>query len=195
MHHVQEAIMGESGIPTEEALGVPSIEILQGYFLEGSILGWAGGGAETTIPGLPGSRLIVVNMGLIVYRDIFWTHPRSDHSFGTTIMSVRDFSLEGWFPVWHMQYGGQYPEYTIACLKAALRKTYEAKEFVGGRGPLEFQRGNLEYRNHPDPHEKDFKCFKGDEEIVFGGLQVGFHWYRGGLMFPHDEQTEFVGPR
>ena len=187
---------GKKGkISTEEALGVPSVEILQQYFLEGSILGWAGGGAEITIPGLPGSRLIVVEMGLIVYRDIFWTHPRSNHSFGTTIMSVRDFGLEGWFPVWHMQYGGHYPEYTIACLKAALRKTYEAKEFVGGRGSLEFRRGNLEYHNHPDPHKKDFDGFEGDEEIVVGGLQVGFHWYRGGLMLPRDDQTGFVGPR
>src|SRR3989338_7286368 len=116
--------MNERKVETsiEETLGIPSIETLQQYFLEGGVRGWAGGGAETTIHDLPGSRMITVEMGLIVYTDTFWIHPRSDHSFGLTVMSVRDFNLKGWFPVWYMQYGGQYPKYTIAALKAALRE-------------------------------------------------------------------------
>lgn len=184
----------ENETSVSEALGVPTIDLLQNYFLEASARGWAGNGPETILPDLPGARMIRIMMGLIVYEDVFWTHPGSDHSFGLTTMIVRDFKRDGWFPVWYMQYAGQYPKWVLKFLKQALRTTYQAGEFVGGRGPLEFLEKNLEYRNRLDPHKTDFRNFQGEEEIVMGGLQIGFHRYWGGLMDPRDTKMGFVGP-
>ncbi|MDO8633415.1 MAG: DUF5680 domain-containing protein [Candidatus Wildermuthbacteria bacterium] len=154
-------------------------------YLFASAKGWAGGARKTAIPDFPGSKAIRVQMGLILYSDVYWTCPGSEQSFGVTIMSAYDIARVTWIPLWHMQYGGRYPERMIAFLKTALRQTYNAGEFVGGRGPREFsQGGDIFYINDPDPEKNDFREFRGEERILEGGARVGSHWYRGGLLIP-----------
>jgi hypothetical protein len=63
-----------------------------------------------------------------------------------------------------------------------LRLTYEGKEFIGGRGSLEFRQGNLQYFNHPEGDE--FDEFEGEEEILENDVPVGFHRYHGNLLIP-----------
>ena len=169
---------------TKERTGIPSVMILEDYYFRGSAEGWASGATKTTIPGFPGSKVITVKMGLVLYTDVYWTCPGSEQSFGVTVMSAHDLEHAVWIPVWRMQYGGEYPERVIAFLKAALRQTYETRRFVGGRGPTEFREGNLQYINQPDARKNEFRDFRGEERILEGGVQVGSHWYRGGLLIP-----------
>jgi len=156
--------------------------LLQGFYLFASTKGWAGGGLKTTIPELPGSKVITIEEGPLRYKDVYWTYPGGEQSFGLTIIWIYDSGQEVWLPAWYMQFGGHYPERVITFLKAALSQSYETKEFLGGRGPLEFQQGNLQYRNHPEKNE--FDDFKGEEEVLENGVRAGFHWYRGNLMIP-----------
>ena len=158
--------------------------LLQAFYLFASAKGWAGGGVKTTIPELPGSKVITVEEGPLRYVDLYYIYPGSEGSFGQTVIWIHDGGQELWLPAWGMQFGGRYPERVIAFLKAALNQNYKAKEFTGGRGPLQFKQGNLEYHNHPDPGKKGFDDFKGEEEVLEDGVQSGFHWYRGQLLIP-----------
>jgi len=157
--------------------------LLEQFYLFASSKGWAGGATKTTIAELPGAKVIVKEEGPLRYVDHYYIYPGSEQTFGQTVIWIYEGGpREGWFPAWGMQFGGRYPERVIDFLKTALLQTYEAKEFVGGRGPLEFQQGNLRYLNHLKKNE--FDDFEGEEEVLEDGVQVGFHWYRGLLLIP-----------
>ena len=156
--------------------------LLKAFFLLASAKGWAGEGTKTTSVEFPGAKIVTVEEeGFLRYIDCYYTYPGSDRSFGQTVIWANDRG-EKWIPVWGMQFGGYYPESVIAFLKEALQHTYETKQFIGGRGPLEFQQGDLCYVNEPKKNE--CSDFEGEEKVFVNGVQVGFHWYRGLLLIP-----------
>lgn len=159
--------------------------LLQAFYLLASAKSWAGGGAKTTIPELPGSKVITVEEGSLRYVDLYYTYPGSEESFGQTVIWIHDGGRQIWLPAWGMQFGGSYPERVIVFLKAALQQAYEAKEFIGGRDPRQFVQGDLVYENFPRVDRNSFDNFLGKERILEVGVgRVGFHWYRGHLLIP-----------
>lgn len=150
--------------------------ILERFYLLASSRTWAGGSKGDSILQLPGAKALHFGEGSLRYTDMYYISSETDQSFGQTVIWVLD-KRTVWLPVWGMQYGGHYPKRVIDFLKTALQECYISKEFVGGRGPLEFRQGNLAYLNHPEKNE--FKDFYGYEEVIEDGVQLGFHWYRG----------------
>lgn len=112
--------------------------------------------------------------------------PDSPFSMGFTVIGYlgRDRS---WKPaVWCMQYGGWYKEHVIPFLQRALAVNYSQRIFLGGRGPRQYDEGDLHYRNYPKKNE--FGDFYGEEEVLENDTPAGFHWYRGMLLLPTEER-------
>lgn len=152
--------------------------LLEAFYLLASSKAWAGGNIEkTSISHLPGAKVLVFEEGPFRYVDMYYA--KNNQSFGQTVIWVFARGIE-WMPAWGMLYGGGYPERVISFLKTALLKSYEEKQFIGGRGLLSFREGNLLYLNHPEKNE--FQDFHGWEEVIENGVQLGFHWYRGLLL-------------
>ncbi len=146
---------------------------IQSFFFTAMMEGWAGGGKETTIPDMPGFRAYSFIQSDLYLLDRFCVIPDSPRSAGTTTIWVNRIS------VWTMNYGGSYHKDAIRFLKGALLKNYEARHFVGGRGPLVYAEDALVYINQP--RLNDFAKFEGCEKIFNGsnGNLLGFHDYWG----------------
>lgn len=145
------------------------------FFFKAMIEGYAAGGQKIEIVGMPGYKAIPFCEGDFYLLDYYCVTPWSPKSAGTTTI---------WFqgiPVWTMSYGGAYEERAIAFLKRMLRMTYEAHQFIGGRGLRRYSDGSLFYMNNPQPN--DFAEFRGREEIFSmkgeGIVSLGFHEYWG----------------
>jgi hypothetical protein len=78
--------------------------LLETFYLRASAKGWAGGGVKTTIPELPGSKVITVEEGSLRYRDVYYTYPGSEISSGHTGIWIYDDTRGGWLPAWIMHY-------------------------------------------------------------------------------------------
>lgn len=146
---------------------------IQSFFFKAMVGGWAVGGQKIKIADMPGYKAIPFRDGDFYLLDRYCVTPNSPKSAGTTTI---------WFqgiPVWLMNYGGFYEESAIAFLKRTLCKTYEAHQFVGGRGPLVCIEGSLIYVNQPCLN--DFAKFEGREQILDAenGMSLGFHEYWG----------------
>ena len=82
-------------------------------------------------------------------------------NFGCTIV---EWKVGGKIrPVWMMSYTGEYGPDAIPILKQALRASFEAKEWRGGRGPAFLEVGNYQYHN--DVASNNPLGFKGSEWI------------------------------
>lgn len=110
--------------------------------------------------------------GDFVVKDEWHTHPGSQKSGGSTLITHKDF------PVWLMSYQGEYQGEAIPFLKAALRSSYEKKEFNGGRGPMKVPFGNIiDYSNN---WGGNFEKFEGREEVLsYITKLLGFHEFFG----------------
>ncbi len=153
----------------------------QVVFFEANLDGYVGGGegrrsvktkvavcdtVVTTITFTDGNYQVV---------DQYKTTKDSDRSDGWTVVSFKGEDI------WCMSYGGQYTKELIPFLKEALCVTFQAFTFVGGRGPVLYQRGNFVYRN---VSKGVFQSFQGREhiaEILSAGreIQLGYHEYIG----------------
>lgn len=150
--------------------------VLQGgmfAFFSAMMEGYVGGGADSGKTVTPDGETIIES-ARAEYRIIDRYHvvPQSPYSVGTTMIRFRDV------PIWWISYGGFYQERAIPFLKAALSKTYEAGEFVGGRGPRTYTEGGMCYENI---FRGDVHRFSGREEIRNQDPHelLGFHEYLG----------------
>ncbi len=152
--------------------------------------GWIAGNKGQPIEGMPGGyRITHVNNDWTVIDEYLSTI--GTRSEGTTRIWFRDVL------VWSMHYWGWYEERAIPFLMSALKETYSACRFFGGRGHLRHKEGTLEYRNFPHPHSS-FSDFRGYEFVldlpaaddgteiglpfVLNDYKVGSHRYSGMLM-------------
>ena len=147
---------------------------IQAFFFKAMVEGWAttGGGQKITIPQIPGYKAIDFTDGDFRLLDCYCVNSHSPVSAGTTTIWHQGN------PVWMMSYGGFYTDSTIAFLKRVLLKTYEASQFVGGRGPRIYIESDLVYTNRVSGN---FNHFSGREEILNAetGALLGFHEYSG----------------
>jgi len=170
---------------------MPTIKELRDFFLEMSRRGWAGGAPKTTIPELPGSKVIRLERDDLLYVDCYFSEGFKSHGFtGIWVQSV---------PAWMMDYHGFWvpnDKRVIPFWQRALTAAYLKGEFRGGRGPEKFQEGPLIYRNRltrpsakpMDPIEL-FTDFEGFEEICEGPELLAWHRFSGMMlgvqMMPH----------
>ena len=155
----------------------PRKEEVESFFFKAMMDGYAAQGSKKTkVVDMPGYKEIRFQDGEFLLVDRWCVNPLSPKSAGTTTIWIQEF------PVWVMNYGGFYEESVIALLKHVLRNTYEAHQFIGGRGPILYEEGDLVYMNHPDHNE--FAEFDGDEEIFdVKGTSFGYHKYWGMKLF------------
>lgn len=107
-------------------------------------------------------------------------HSRADtnHSGGETLI------YHNGVPVWYMSYYGWYDARATPFLKEALTESYRNQQkFIGGRGPVFFQRSSLAYNNTVH-FNSNFEEFSGREEIIDGSSRecLGYHRYMGGRI-------------
>ena len=166
------------------------VELLRKVFFLAMKAGYASDGAKLRVKELPGSRLFTFEYEdsgqKFTVSDLYFVTPNSLMSFGTTIIACQSY------PSWYMQYHGEYDNVAVPLLKQALRKTYEAEAFLGGRGlQIHLPVGDLAYE--PDQRdlvytnsieENDFCNFSGREEIrnLNTLKSYGWHRYTGSLM-------------
>lgn len=117
--------------------------------------------------------------------DEWHTNPDSDRSAGTTLITFLGD------PVWWMSYDGEYLEGAIEFLKRALKKAYERKLFLGGRGLASvlserFSLNGLTFKlGYKNVWDGDFQSFSGTEKIFQHPLAgydpepIGYHRYCG----------------
>lgn len=144
---------------------------------------------RTTIPELPGSKVIVFEDGELKLVDCW--HTRGQRSSGTTTIFVPGGA------VWQMHYWGEYRERAIPMLRQALAADYNDTHlfddgpnlFNGCRGPRclrsHFQPDTL-YINTVRPGST-FGNFSGREEIRcgIGASELdGWHEYHGFSLIP-----------
>lgn len=148
-------------------------------FFASGVAGWSGDVQAIELPDLPGSRLIVWADGDWSVRDLYFVTDSSQESWGQTIICHKGQLI------WRMIYWGEYPEEAIPLVKAALLEAYEAKEFVGGRGPRRFSEPRYPQRYQNDVnHSSSFSEFSGKELVIDDDTNqtLGWHQYRGGLL-------------
>ena len=138
--------------------------------------GWAAG-AETLPGGMPGFVQIPFRK---------WDFQVLDRYCISDAGSAGETTI--WFgikPVWHMSYGGHYPETVVKFLKQALLLNYATDCFEGGRGPShlrERHRSGMTYMNKV-VRGSSFESFRGAEFIFYAdGKFAGDHEYFGGAL-------------
>ena len=149
---------------------------VQEVFFDAMNGGYTGGGKETAIQELPGSKLIRFEKGYYLVTDCWFTTEGSDNSWGFTQIYHKGQ------PIWVMTYGGFYPSLAIPFLKQALAETYKAREFQGCRGPRRYEGDGLSYTNEWHGHlivgrDRPFARFEGKEYIHHDGVLVGTYTY------------------
>lgn len=144
------------------------------FLFEAGAKTYAGGMARTTIPELPGSRVLAYERPPYRYVDCYFSV--GENSFGQA--GIWHEALPAG-PVWGMQYRGWCKDKrAIPLLKRALLYAYEHRIFLGGRGPLRFsndEEGSV-YRNYPS-RPGSFEDSEGEEEIRVSapGGKILFH--------------------
>lgn len=140
-----------------------SLSAVMEIFFRGAMAGYAGGGQYRPDLDEPGRKIFRHDMGDLVYIDAYRSTGKK--SAGEKTIYLRRDSE--WIALWAMQYRGE--EFTddravIMFLKSTLLLTYQLRQFMGGRGPLEKTSGDrrLCYRNHLFG---EFTCFSGQEII------------------------------
>lgn len=156
-------------------------ERIEAFFFEAMKEGWATPAKKVPIPELPSSKSIPFRRGEFSLLDYYLVNPDSSYSYGTTVIWVSEQ------PVWVMHYGGFYDKIAIPFLKRALQSTYSRTNFIGGRGPEEYQEEGspLVYQNHPNYQEFGFARFSGWENIFSSEdpcITLGEHRYFGGIL-------------
>lgn len=149
---------------------------VESFYLDASVNTYAADAPKTTITELPRSKVLRYELGELTYVDLWFSY--EIHSFGQTII------WRGGIPIWGMQYHGSVLDQDsriLPFLKRALKEAYMRREFLGGRGPLNYAELPLKYRNRPHP-SSTFLRFSGEEQILnvdMGHKPVFFHKYRG----------------
>ncbi len=144
------------------------------FFLTAMAAGYAAGREPETVPGFPWAKLLAFEKGNFKLRDMWYSHPESNQSAGTTTIWHKDV------PIWQMSYEGWYEKAVIPTLVACLKKAYESRRFCGGRGV----RVPSDFRYHNHPRGAGFTTFLGVESIFnpSDGKICGVHNYRGGML-------------
>lgn len=152
----------------------PSADEIRQIFFAAMRAGYTGGATKTSILGFPGSKVIVFEQEEWLVKDIYFVHPNSNFSSGMTVIFC------GGKLVWTMQYQGWYDKSVIPFLKRALAINYNKSEWLGGRGPVDFDESHLTYRNEIRG-DHSFAVFRGHEEIHdnTNGRGLGYHDYQG----------------
>lgn len=166
------------------------VEAMEKFFLEASGRTYAAGTAPTTIPALPGSKILSYERPPFRYVDVYFTSPIGE-SWGYSLIYHEAMASR---PVWRLCYDGWYDRgdsRITAFLRAALAAGYQSGIFTGGRGPEFFtspeEFPGLIYYNHVA--EKDFRKPAGRDKIVIdvreadnGRRERYWHVYSGGLL-------------
>lgn len=154
---------------------VLSINEVRAFFFRAMLQGWVAGAKGVGIGDMPGFEAIDFTDGDFRLRDCFGVYRSSGKSAGFTTVTYK------YEPVLFMSYGGWYDKRAIPVLKSALRYAYEAQEFVGGRGPFEYIKDSITYRNSFNPLLNQMNWFEGDEGITdnLTNESLGHHHYWG----------------
>lgn len=163
------------------------VEAMEKFFLEASGRTYAAGTTPTTIPALPGSKILSYERPPFRYVDVYFTSPIGE-SWGYSLIYHEAMASR---PVWRLCYDGWYDRSDAriaAFLRVALSAAYRRGEFIGGRGPEIFtapEFPGLIYYNHVTG--KDFRKPAGRDAIVIDGARGNgreryWHEYHGGLL-------------
>jgi hypothetical protein len=154
------------------------LDSAQDHFFRAMLSGWMAGNKAVNVPGMPRHKEFMYKSGDFRVLDRYCSSPAGKSAGTTTI----------WFgdnPVWFMSYGGEYRrKRDIAFLRSVITPIYEARIFVGGRGPSHLVNrtsfSSLVYTNQVEKGS-DFSSFRGREEISEhdSGMPPGFHDYWG----------------
>jgi hypothetical protein len=144
----------------------------QGHFFEAMKSGYIGESAGKRAGEFPGSNILEYSFNDWKVVDSYIVSPISTHSGGTTTIYY------GEIPIWMMQYLGWYQKEAIPCLKTALRQSYVAGHYHGGRGPVTHLHEGYLYSNQV--RENDFWNRTVGQETIFSpqGIDVGQHIYQ-----------------
>lgn len=153
---------------------------IENVFWEMMERGWVSGKIEKQeAPLLPGYKCIPFKIGRFSVLDAYSAPVSDGKSVG--FMTI-------WFdetPIWTMNYGGQYPREVIPFLKAALKSSIIRRDFVGGRGPSNFEHDeypDFVYINEVSDGNCSFLSFSGIEYIhdkISLTIPLGWHEYWG----------------
>lgn len=174
---------------------MPSLLEVEQFFLEAANNTWAAGMEKSTIPELPGSKVLRYERGGLRYVDMYLGS--GERSFGqTTIYAGAD-------PFWMMQFYGEYPKHLTPLVKEALRAQYELGKFNGGRGPAHYPFFRLDDNGNPPVYHNAvargsaFRDFQGDEwvENLLTHEVLGWHRYSGFALQQPATREQFIGKR
>lgn len=166
-------------------------DLIEKFFLEAARHTYAGGAEKSTIPDLPGSKVLRYERGDLKYIDTYWTN--GEYSRGVTLIYAESAL------VWSMDYDGWCKgddERVINFLKEALLAAYTSGSFYGGRGPHtwseypEEQRGLTYWNNLRLDRPCSFRNFEGKEGIFewpSRTRELFWHRYKGLLLFGDNE--------
>jgi hypothetical protein len=158
-------------------VGLVREESVKEFFFKGALQGYAGAGAKIPVPEMPGYKTILFSEGDFSMREMYCVNEPTGKSAGTKTIWFQDM------PVWFMSFCGLYDKRAIPTLKSALKRAYDAKEFMGGRGVnlqgVKTPYGRMSYHNHPVYNT--FEKFEGREEMLLTdtGDFLGYHEYMG----------------
>ena len=146
------------------------------FFFEAMLAGYVAGAAKKKVLDEPGYVKIEYQRGEFHLVDRYLSSLGRNYSGGTTTIWVNGS------PVWLMSYMGWYDPRAIPVLKAALRRSYEKRDFNGGRGPDSFSLSGLSYTNHVNNWQ--FKNFDGRESVPDNKAEqsLGYHRYHGHIL-------------
>ncbi len=97
-------------------------------------------------------------------------------------------------PIWSMEYRGECTQTFARFLNEALAETTRLKQFLGGRGPVEFKAGDLIYRNAVTKIGPKEPNFTGREEIYCKNDLVAWHDYWGKNLWYQPKPPQIPPP-
>ena len=168
-------------------IDVATVERLKLFFFDCMLNGSLGDAPRQDVPGMPGYRKIEFEEGDLKFMDLYTRNLGTGKSHGLITIWL------GNQPMWMMSANGEFERRALPILKDALRKSYEAREFRGGRGPACMEALPLRYTN--ENSSLVFEGFSGhettwerdpEEKLDNIGLAVwhdiGSQRYQGGLL-------------
>jgi len=113
---------------------------LEEFFFVSSLEGYAGGGKFLPVSGCPGWKVFRKEEDELLFVDMYF----STRSFSRGMTVIYLLEKKTHLPIWQMSYNGEEKLAGLDtdvknCLKGALCRAYEQRQFFAGRGPEIFE--------------------------------------------------------